>query len=361
MIRILVVDDSVVMRRIISKALEEEPLITIAGTAPNGAIGLKKIEQLNPDLVLMDVEMPEMDGLTALKWIKKTWPDLPVIMFSSLTGDGADTTLEALELGASDFAEKPSGARGLDESKALISSTLVPKIKAISRREKTTSSSQRYPPRPAPAARPALNRVVRIDVLAIGVSTGGPNALARLMPSIPADFPVPIVIVQHMPPLFTKNLAARLDQVSLISVQEGADGDVIKPGGAWLAPGGFHMVVEKSGSEVRLATNLEPPEEGCRPAVDVLFRSVADVYGANTLAVILTGMGKDGLAGSRQIIEKGGRLLAQDEASSVVWGMPGSVAKAGLPEKIVPLDQMGFEIVSRVKNTQPMLLSNSAG
>ncbi len=412
MIRVLVVDDSVVARRSISLALERDKSIEVVGTATDGAVALKKIKMLNPDLVVMDVNMPEMDGITALKHLKKDSPELPVIMFSSITEAG--TTIEALEIGAADFVEKPSGARDIEEGIMLVFSSLVPKIKAICQVDSKGGAQNVAPPSlstptgftPAHTATtqtptpPAVNgsknsytpsspglrssvvnkpvmsgnkriipesprerrrssRPLPIEVVAIGVSTGGPKALARLMPTIPADFPVPIVIVQHMPPIFTQKLAQRLDEASEISIYEGAVGDVIKPGGAWIAPGGYHMYLEKKGiGEVAINTHTGPLVEGCRPAVNVLFESVAEIYGANTLAVILTGMGKDGLEGSKLILNEGGRLLAQDEASSVVWGMPGAVTRAGLPEKVAHIDELGFEIVSRVKNTRLLQVEN---
>lgn len=352
MIRVLVIDDSVVARRIITRSLEQAPFIEVVGTAPNGLIGLKKVEMLEPDIVLMDVEMPEMDGLTALTAMKEIQPDLPIIMFSSLTREGAETTLEALELGAADFVEKPTGARGLEESKALIFSSLVPKIRAICR--KGQEPVRKYY---APAPRAGVRSGQRIDVVAIGVSTGGPNALAQLIPSLPASFPVPVVVVQHMPPFFTQNLAARLHRNAKLNVQEAADGDVLRPGNVWIAPGGYHIVAEREkGGQVVLHTNQDTPEEECRPAVNVLFRSVAKVYGKNVLSVILTGMGRDGLEGSRAIVKAGGRLFAQDEASAVVWGMPGAVVNAGLPDKILPLNQMGQEIIRCVMQHAPAMV-----
>ena len=390
-IKILIVDDSVLARRLISSALEEEPALDIVGTAVNGVNALKKVDLLKPDLVIMDVEMPEMDGVEALKVIKQRHPHVAVIMFTSLSQASSEKTLEALEAGAEDYVAKPTGANGVEEIKMLTRSSLVPKIMALrgnsrtsraesssevdtpasstsssptpSRRFTSPSSSPRKPERakvepekPVRETRTPTRLTTNklrapVKILVIGVSTGGPNALAKLIPKIPASIPVPVLIVQHMPAAFTTTLAKRLDGASELSVKEAQDGEVVTPGVVRIAPGGFHMVVEKKGSGVILNLNEDPPEQGCRPAVDVLFRSVADVYGKNTLAVILTGMGKDGLNGSEAIIGQGGSLFAQDEESSVVWGMPGAVTRAGLVDKVLPLERIGYEIMLRIETT----------
>ena len=353
-IRVLIVDDAVVIRRLVSDVLSEDPDIEVAGTAANGRIGLAKIPQVNPDLVTLDVEMPEMTGLEALVEIRKQYPKLPVIMFSTLTARGAAATLDALSLGASDYVTKPANVGSVGAAIQRIRDELIPKVKSLCRNAVQPAAVARRAPRP-PTPRPAsLPRESEgIDVVAIGVSTGGPNALAELMPTIPANFPVPIVIVQHMPPMFTKLLADRLGAKASIAVREGQPGDVVKPGEAWIAPGNFHMEVARRGTEVELKTTQGPPENSCRPAVDVLFRSVGNVYGGRTLSVILTGMGQDGLRGCELLRSLGGQVLAQDEASSVVWGMPGFVANAGLADRVLPLAQLGPEIVRRVEKAHP--------
>lgn len=366
------VDDSVVSRRLITTALEKDATIKVVASAPNGLIGIEKVKQHELDLVLMDVEMPEMDGITAVRELKKIRPNLPIIMFSALTREGASVTLEALSAGAASFVEKPGFVKDLDECKSMIYLSLVPKIKEVIA-SKGAMPSQKFgsnapgmgstPPANAPVTKPApepQKNIIRtpagggIDIVAIGVSTGGPNALAELMPTLPADLSVPVVIVQHMPPIFTANLAKRLDNTSPISIKEAEVGDVLAPGKVFLAPGGYHMIVEAKQGQHVIGLNLDPHEEGCRPAVNVLFRSVAALYGANVLSVILTGMGKDGLEGSQAILNAGGSLIAQDEASSVVWGMPGAVARAGLPEKILPLNQIGMEIIRRVRHSMAL-------
>lgn len=352
-IRILVVDDSVVVRRMLSDTLAADPQLDVAGTAANGKIALAKIPQVNPDIVILDVEMPELDGIGTLVEIRRTQRTLPVIMYSTLTQRGAEATLEALSKGATDYVTKPSNVGSASEALECIRTGLIPKIKAICGRVLGSIPS---PPlvagltakRPTPSLS-LLRREERIDIVAIGVSTGGPNALACLMPTFPRDFPVPVVIVQHMPPVFTRLLSERLAAKSQIEIAEGYMGAAIEPGKAWIAPGDYHMVVVSENHRVLLNTYQGPPENSCRPAVDVLFRSVAKVYTSHTLAVVMTGMGQDGLRGCEQIREFGGQVLAQDQATSVVWGMPGFVANAGLADKVLPLENLGPEILRRVR------------
>jgi two-component system chemotaxis response regulator CheB len=336
-IRVLVADDAVVFRRMVADELAADPAIEVVGTAANGRIALAKLAQLTPDLVVLDVEMPELDGLATLKEIRKTHPRLPVVMFSALTERGAEATLDALALGATDYFPKPAG--GLTESLRVIREELVPEIKALCGK-------------PAPTALPTAPVVAapagRVDVVAVAASTGGPNALADLFAALPADFPVPVVIVQHMPPVFTRLLAERLSARHPLRVEEGRPGGALRPGHAWIAPGGHHMIVARDAAGDRVLTTQEPPENSCRPAADVLFRSVARAYGPSALAVVLTGMGQDGLRGCEAIRAAGGRVVVQDETTSVVWGMPGFVARAGLADRVLPIGQIAPEIVRRV-------------
>lgn len=352
-IRVLVVDDSVVVRKVLCDVLASDPAIEVAGTAADGRIGVAKIPQVNPDVVTLDVEMPNMSGLEAITEIRKLYPKLPVIMFSTLTERGASTTLDALALGATDYVTKPSNTGNLGATMERIKEDLLPKIKALTERFATVPGTEavRQKTKVAPAAsNPRPGRAV--EILAIGTSTGGPNALAELLPAIPADFPVPIVIVQHMPPLFTKLLADRLNKHASIRIHEGQPGQTLEPGKAWIAPGGYHMTVERRGTAVQLATNQQPPENSCRPSVDALFRSVAAVFGASTLGVVLTGMGNDGVLGSQRIRERGGRVYVQDEESSVVWGMPGQVAASGLADCILPLREMAGKVDRWVRESR---------
>jgi two-component system, chemotaxis family, protein-glutamate methylesterase/glutaminase len=352
-IRVLVVDDSVVIRRLVTHALVEDPQIEVVGAASNGVIALQRIPQLQPDAITLDIEMPEMDGLETLRQVRKLYPELPVIMFSTLTERGATATLDALSLGANDYVTKAANVGSLEKSMASLRSELVPKIKQFFQIGTATTPS-RPAPAPAPAANP-LPPTPRPDsgrdgkcVVAIGVSTGGPNALAEIMPMFPKDFGLPILIVQHMPPLFTRLLAERLDAISAIHVEEVTEGSSLEPGKALLAAGGYHMRVRRQGARVIATLDEEPPENSCRPAVNVMFRSVAEVYGGATIAVILTGMGTDGLRGAELLKGAGAYVIAQDERSSVVWGMPGSVVKAGLANAAVDVACVVPEILKQI-------------
>ena len=351
-IRVLIVDDAVVVRRLISDVLSEDPAFEICGVAANGKIALSKIPQVNPDIVILDIEMPEMNGLEALREIRKNYRNLPVIMFSTLTEQGAKTTVEALALGASDYVAKPANVGGVVKAKEVLRNELIPKVKSLCAKAGLQITSSPGPAQPAAqsAARKVMpeRRSERVDIVVVGVSTGGPNALDRLIPGVPASFPVPILIVQHMPPVFTKSLADRLNTHAKIRVFEAEEGMIPQPACAYLAPGDYHLVLVKEGGQLKIRLNRDPAENSCRPAADVLFRSAASVCRSNVLGVVMTGMGQDGLRGCQAIAEAGGQIIVQDEASSVVWGMPGFVARSGLADKILPLDQLGGEIVRRV-------------
>lgn len=341
-VRVLIVDDSLVVRRILSETLNANSATEVVGTATSGEMALIRIEQLKPDVVTLDVEMPGMGGLKALAEIRKRHPKLPVIMFSTLTERGAASTIEALALGATDYATKPAGSGGLAAARKQIELELVAKITAL-----RPASSAGGPPKIVP--RPATKTIARrVDVIAIGSSTGGPGALAELIPRLPGDLPVPIVIVQHMPALFTKLLSERLNLLSKVAVQEGARGNKLVPAHVFVAPGDHHMTVVVRGNQQVLDLNQDAPENSCRPAVDVLFRSIAQAYGPHVLGVVLTGMGSDGAQGAKAIREAGGQVIVQDEATSVVWGMPGAVVAAGSAELILPLSSLVPEILRRV-------------
>ena len=347
-IRALIVDDSVVVRKVLTDALSNDPSVEVVGTAANGVIALKKIPQVNPDIVVLDVEMPEMDGLETVKHIRASWPKLPVIMCSSLTERGAETTLRALAFGASDYVAKPSRLNANDvDNLAGFKAELLAKVKALCGVEPTISAA--LPPRiPLAAVRPRTQRDA-VSVLAIGCSTGGPTALSTLFEGLPRDLPVPILIVQHMPPLFTKLLAERLAASSGIKVTEATHGERVEPGSAYVAPGDHHMTVVVDGVHRRIALNQETPECSCRPAVDVLFRSLAKVYGAGVLASVMTGMGHDGTRGARDIVDAGGTLIVQNAATCVVPSMPQAVVDAGLASGVFPLEQLAHELVLRVR------------
>lgn len=366
-IRVLVVDDAVVVRRIVTDVLAGDPEIEVVGTAANGRIALQKLVQVTPDLVTLDVEMPEMDGLETIREIRKTWPALPVIMFSTLTEKGGQSTLEALARGATDYVTKPANVGSVTMAQQRIREELIPRIKALC----VSVRPQRVPAPPvirlASAARvasvaatggaavavaegPAPSAVAgsTVRVVAIGTSTGGPNALIEVIPQMPALFPVPIVITQHMPPMFTRLLADRLSAMSRLPVREAAEGDVIRPGTVWIAPGDFHLVLKRHADKVVATLSQAPPENSCRPSVDVMLRSAVECYGAGVLSVILTGMGQDGFHGSEYVHDSGGSVIAQDEATSVVWGMPGFVAKSNIASAVLPLSQISHTIIDRV-------------
>jgi len=356
-IRVLIVDDAVVIRRIVTDVLAEDPGIEVVGTAANGRIALQKITQVNPDLVTLDVEMPDMNGLECLKELRKTHPKLPVIMFSTLTERGANATIEALTYGASDYVTKPANIGSVGIALQRVREQLIPKIKSLCQPSLPLPSARAPVPAPVPAppasavAGPVWDLPGRrgaIDVVTIGVSTGGPNALAAIIPHIPGNLPVPIVLVQHMPPLFTKFLAERLNSQSALDIREAAGGEELQPGTVYIAPGDYHMVVERKGARIVTALNQAPPENSCRPSVDVLFRSVSETFRSSVLGIVLTGMGQDGLRGCEDIKRCGGSVFVQDEATSIVWGMPGFVARAGLADRVLPLGEVAPELVRRV-------------
>jgi two-component system chemotaxis response regulator CheB len=351
-IRVLVVDDSVVIRHLVTHALEHDPALEVVGVAANGSIALQRIPQFNPDVLTLDIEMPEMDGLETLRRVRREYPQQRVIMFSTLTERGAAVTLEALTLGADDYVSKASNEGSLDRSMARLREELIPKIKQFFCMPAQTRSAE--PPEPRKSSALPLvgprspfpqSGKVRPRVVVVGVSTGGPNALGAILPQLPSDFPLPVLVVQHMPPLFTRLLAERLDSTCRLSVGEAIDGQPVKPGKILIAPGDYHLKVANTGGGVGVLLDQSPPLNSCRPAVDALFGSVAEVYGGAAIGVILTGMGQDGLRGSEILKAHGASILAQDEASSVVWGMPGAVVNAGLADRVLPLDQVVAEVI----------------
>ncbi len=353
MIRVLVVDDSVVFRKILQEALGRKPRLRVVGTASNGREAVQKIRILKPDVTVLDVEMPKMDGLATLEAIKRQHLRTVVIMFSSLTSQGAKTTLDALAKGAVDFVPKPKGTGAFSESVKIIEGLLIPKIVALGAsgngcrplrpvKRATVDPQKQHSAGPSGAGvtTPPRNRVIRagkIEAIGIGVSTGGPNSLNEVIPLFPANFRLPVFLVQHMPPLFTAQLANRLDQKSKLNVVEAKDNMPVRAGTVYVAPGDFHMEVKRRDKSCVISLNQKPPENSCRPAVDVLFRSLAETYGGRVLATVMTGMGQDGLKGAKILKQKGAVVLAQDKDSCVVWGMPKFVAESGLADRVVPL------------------------
>lgn len=368
-IRILIVDDSAVMRSLLRAVVSSDAGLEVAGTATDGQTALNSLALHQPDLILLDVEMPVMDGLVTLKELRRRGHKMPVIMCSSLTQRGARVTIEALAGGASDYVAKPSGQAGREQALLTLAQELIPKIRALTRPLSSQSASRfvaaslgtPHPVIPG-AAHPtpissgtlfhSLPRPQVISstpaVVAIGVSTGGPAALDVLLPALPANFALPVLIVQHMPELFTRLFAERLNGRCKLHVREAVESDQISAGTIYIARGNWHLEVmlpPVPNSLPTLHLTQGPLENHCRPAVDVLFRSVARIYGAGVLAAVLTGMGSDGLLGCRAVREHGGTVLVQDEATSTIWGMPGTVAGAGLAHRVLALDAIVPEIL----------------
>ncbi|WP_353117744.1 chemotaxis response regulator protein-glutamate methylesterase [Nitratidesulfovibrio sp.] len=364
MITVVVVDDSAFMRKALSSMLEKDPEISVVAVGRDGEEGLELVRKHNPDVVTLDIEMPRMDGLTALRRIMMEMPR-PVLMVSSLTTEGAESTLKALELGAVDFIPKQLSKVSLDIVR--IEDELREKVKEISRRKFLRTPRSFRAPRPVgdggafassstgstatggdgsrPVLTPRTGRPVR-DIVAIGVSTGGPPAVQKVLSRLPADFPASILIAQHMPAAFTGPFAKRLDGVCSIAVKEAENGERLRPGTAYIAPGGKHLRVDQKISMVEVVVTPEPTEALYKPSANVLIESVAQAMGRRTLGVILTGMGSDGLEGVRVLKQKGGRALAQSDATCVVYGMPKAIVDAGLADEIIDIDDMASAIMA---------------
>jgi two-component system chemotaxis response regulator CheB len=345
-IRVMVVDDSAVVRGLIARQLQSDRGIEVVCTASNGEIALRELARHPVDVVVLDIEMPVMDGLTALGHMVADFPQVRVVMASTLTRRNAEISLRALQIGAADYVAKPeTGLAAADEFKR----ELIEKIKALSRKPRSLAPSRTplqthahlHAAAAAPRTRPHVGPALRPQVMAIGASTGGPPALLKLFESLRGAVEQPILLTQHMPPTFTALLAEQLARAGDRPCAEGRDGEQVQPGRCYVAPGGFHMVVAQEGATKVIRLNQDAPENFCRPAVDPMLRSVAAAYGAATVAIILTGMGADGARGCEALAAAGGRFIAQDEATSVVWGMPGAAAATGMAESILPLDQIG--------------------
>jgi two-component system chemotaxis response regulator CheB len=344
-IRVLVVDDSAFMRKAISMMLEEDGAIEVVGTARDGIDAIEKAKSLKPDLITLDVEMPRMDGITALKEIMRDNP-LPVLMVSSLTVEGARATVDALAAGAVDFVPKQLSYVSMDITK--IREELISKIKAITRRKATIGALHPPSNRIIPSKRSAAVGHSNAQIVVLGISTGGPFSLQKVIPSLSEDFPLPIAVVQHMPPLFTKSLAERLDSISRLEVCEAQDGMELTNGKVFIAPGGLHLKFSRDNGGVFLVTTKSPNDSLHRPSVDVMFKSAYDVFGGRILAVIMTGMGKDGLEGATMIKGAGGKVLAQSEETCVVYGMPKAIVDAQIADAVVPLEEIASVISSAV-------------
>lgn len=350
MVRVFVVDDSAFARISICRQLRSDPEIEVVGIACNGIEALEKIRELKPDVVTLDVEMPKMNGLETLVHIMSEEP-VPVVMLSSLTGNGTEATIRALELGAIDFFLKPAPAapagfyglsNDLNAKVKMASGVNRARLKAGTRRKGRTIRSR-------PRRLSEKQGFIKSKVVVIGSSTGGPGALYELIPNLPGDIPAALLLVQHMPPGFTLSLADRLNQLSQIEVKEAHSGDSLSKGQALIAPGGYHVRISEDG---KIMLDQGPPVLGLRPAVDVTMQSVAQVYGALSIGVVLTGMGSDGTKGAAHIRAAGGKITAQDEATCVIYGMPRSAIESGYVDKIVPLPQMAQEIVLMCQERQ---------
>jgi len=357
-VRVLIVDDSGFFRRRVTEMLSTDPRIEVVGSAANGREAIKMTQELKPNVITMDIEMPVMDGITAVKRIMSIQPT-PILMFSSLTHEGAQSTFEALEAGAVDYL--PKNFDELSNKREEVTKILCSRVWSIGIRKlpskpkkpvhaeastQSTISSTKVSAatsRTAPSAKRG-----QFKLLAIGASTGGPVALQEVLTKLPANIPVPIVVVQHMPGSFTEAFAKRLDQMSKISIREAKDGDLLKPGLALLAPGGKQMTVEGRGDLLRIRIRESEASQTYKPCVDITFNSIAKVMPSNTLAIILTGMGADGRDGAKLLNKNGSTIWAQDEATSVIYGMPMAIAEAGIAEKILPLQSIGSQIESNV-------------
>ena len=369
-LKVLIVDDTVVYRRILSDVIESFEDTLLVGSAPHGRLALTKLEAEPVDLVLLDVEMPEMSGLETLRHIRRLYPETGVVMISGANAASAGYTMEALAQGALDFVRKPDGVDA-DANRNELKDLLRPLLRHMRTRKNLRGQSASSPrpagagvaaqaarpaPPPAPAGVPARAartaiRPSRFDVVGIGVSTGGPNALAEVIPQLPAELKVPVFLVQHMPPLFTASLAEHLTQRSKVPVHEAKEGEPVLAGHVYIAPGGKHMVIRRAGEAGMpiIGLNENPPENSCRPSVDVLFRSLAAQYEGNILAVVMTGMGSDGCEGVRAMKRKGCHCLTQTEDTCVVYGMPMAVDEAGLSDEKVPLSRLAARITHLVQ------------
>ncbi|MGD1934645.1 MAG: chemotaxis response regulator protein-glutamate methylesterase [Candidatus Phaeomarinobacter sp.] len=361
-IQVVVVDDSAVIRGLVKRWIDETDGLAVAGSCSNGKQAVDTVAKVKPHVVILDIEMPEMDGLEALPGILAGSPGTKVIMASTLTLRNADISLKALSLGATDYVPKPDSARGIAGSNEFRRELLV-KTQALGKTAQRTmvragvstpaTSGGNTPVAKAPVALgPSPDKIltrkasaVPPRILAIGSSTGGPQALFEVFENVgPAIGNVPVVITQHMPPSFTKILAEKLGKLSGLPAKEGENGERLQAGHIYVAPGDYHMRLRKDGPSVAIALDQEPPVHFCRPAVDPMFESVSKLFGPATLGVVLTGMGHDGRDGGRIIADGGGTIYAQDEASSVVWGMPGACAQAGICAAVYPLDQISSAI-----------------
>jgi two-component system chemotaxis response regulator CheB len=364
-LRVLVVDDTILFRKVLSDALNSIPNVEVVGTAANGRIALQKIDELKPDLITLDIEMPGMNGLQVLEEIRKNGYNCGVIIVSSFTVQGGDYTIKALERGAFDFITKPTEG-SIEQNRTHVHDALVPPIRTFQRRREISSilhgensiqkpvvskemTTAMRPSRVVQNGTIKRNSTSKIEMILIGVSTGGPAALALLIPTIPVDINVPVIIIQHMPPLFTKSLAESLNNKSLIHVKEAEKDDILRPGVAYIAPGGKQMKIVLNNNQREIIINDDPPENNCKPSVDYTFRSIANNLQIKCISIILTGMGSDGTLGLRLLKRHGSYTIAQNEASCVVYGMPKAAVEANVVDEILPLEHIGSRITTLLR------------
>ena len=367
-IKIMLVDDSAVIRGLYRRMLASETDIEIVSDAGNGQQAINRLKGDPVHLIVLDIEMPVMDGLSAIPHLLKIQPDVMILMASTLTARNAEFSMQAMNAGAADYIEKPTSSNELTTG-VDFKTDLLRKIKTLgaTAQRKPSHAAGSVSRTPPPGTKPSEEKagsgwkiaqskdiklraagITKPRVLAIGSSTGGPQALAAVFEKLPATLGIPVVVVQHMPPTFTRILAERIQKLSNWKCHEAEDGEALRSDTVLIAPGGYHMVLAKDGANVVAKLNQDPAENFCRPAVDPLFRSIADIYGPAAMAVVLTGMGNDGRSGGQLIVDKGGTIYAQDEQSSIVWGMPGAVAIAGICSKVIPLDNVANEITNYV-------------
>ncbi|WP_340118584.1 chemotaxis response regulator protein-glutamate methylesterase [Pelagibius sp. 7325] len=351
--RVMVVDDSAVIRGLLTRSLEKDPAVQVVASVSNGELAIKALERHDIEVVILDIEMPVMDGLTALPKLLAAQQGLQVIMASTLTRKNAEVSLRALQAGAADYIPKPSSSSELT-SADVFQRELLDKVKALAKASRPNRPASTRPRsldsrRPLPPVNLAPKRTITLRkasaalprIIAIGSSTGGPQALLEVLRDMAARVKLPILITQHMPATFTTLLAEHIERATGVPCAEGKDGEVVHAGRIYLAPGNYHMIVESQGASTVVRLNQNPPENFCRPSVDPMLRSLARIYGSSLLTVILTGMGSDGQKGSMEVVEAGGTVIAQDEATSVVWGMPGAVATSGLCSAVLPIQEIG--------------------
>lgn len=360
--RVMLVDDSSVIRGLLSRWLSADPAIEIVASVGNGQVAVNSIERTDPEIVVLDIEMPIMDGMTALPLILKAKPDVQVLMSSTLTQKNAEVSIKAMSLGASDYIPKPTTNREVISSQSF-QSEIIEKIKSLAIAKRKILGHSLY--KEAKASMPAIEQDVKSaankipdlrkasltppKIIGVGSSTGGPQALLKFINGIKENLTVPVVITQHMPAAFTKILAGHLSKASGLECIEAIDNTPLENGKVYIAPGDHHMIVVEENDKKYLKLNQDPPENFCRPAVDPMFRSLSNLYGPAVLGIILTGMGQDGLKGSKMVVENGGTIIAQNEETSVVWGMPGAVSEAGICNAILPLDEIGGKVKRLVK------------